>query len=272
MSLTLQPGTFADYAQLAAFHYRGVRPGPVTRVLTLRHDQPTVVGRFLQRPSETQVVGVLVESLPLLSCRMRQVALPGRYSGSLNGGFTEGLTAGLTGGVTGCLTGGQRAMLLNREMRCISRVVVHPQWRGMGLAVKLVRAALAQPTTIFTEALAAMGRVNPFFAKAGMTAYPRPPHTYDQRLLAVMHKLNIQPAALAMLPQLTRRIAQLPADQRHWLTHELHRWARHHRRRKHDATHDMKANLQLAQRRLLLCPVYYLHDNRPGVGVGCHTG
>ena len=86
--------------------------------------------------------------------------------------------------VTGCdrATGGayalpdvrRRAALLNRDFRRLARVIVHPTFRGIGLAVLLVRHALAHAPTPYVEALAVMGRIHPFFQTAGMTVYDRP--------------------------------------------------------------------------------------------------
>ena len=60
------------------------------------------------------------------------------------------------------------AALLNAEVEAISRVIVHPVYRGCGLAVRLIRHALMHAETPMVEALAAMGAVHPLFEKAGM--------------------------------------------------------------------------------------------------------
>ncbi|MEM3357197.1 MAG: GNAT family N-acetyltransferase, partial [Candidatus Bathyarchaeia archaeon] len=57
---------------------------------------------------------------------------------------------------------------LQRDVSIISRVVVHPKYRSIGLGVKLVRETLALAGTPFVEALAVMARYNPFFERAGM--------------------------------------------------------------------------------------------------------
>ena len=242
--LHIVEGTARDYEALAEHHYRAHRPGTITRVLALRDDRPTAVGRFLGRRHEAQTVGVLVESLPSLRCRLRDWALHERY---------------------GALRPRQRARLLCAELRCISRVVVDPRWRGLGLAVRLVRRALMTAPTPFTEALAAMGRVHPFFEMAGMTAHHRPPHAFDARLIAALARIDLTPTDLAALERTRATIESQPSAMRQWLTRELHRWYRQHgagRSRAHST--DLGDHLRLAQQRLLLDPVYYLHDNRAG--------
>ena len=61
--------------------------------------------------------------------------------------------------------------LLNGEMRCISRVVIEPRFRGIGLGRYLVAETLARAGVELVEAMAAMGQVNPFFERAGMRRY-----------------------------------------------------------------------------------------------------
>lgn len=238
-SLQLSTGSIRDYAALCEFHYRARRPATVTRVLTLRDARPTVVGRFLRRPAEPRVVAVLVESLPQLRCLLRDHALGDRYAA------VRSLRA--------------RARLLSAELRCISRVVVHPQFRGQGLAVRLVRAALADPATPFTEALAAMGHVNPFFAHAGMTPYHRPPHPFDQRLLDALASLNLHATDLPDTAKLLRMLDAPAPGPGPLLRRELVTW--HHRL--HRSTRSTAALappdiLRAAQQRLLCQPVYYL--------------
>jgi GNAT superfamily N-acetyltransferase len=57
---------------------------------------------------------------------------------------------------------------LQREISAISRVVIHPKYRSIGLGAKLVSETLAQAGTPCVETVAVMARYNPFFEKAGM--------------------------------------------------------------------------------------------------------
>lgn len=228
--LTLREGDAADYAALAEHHYRAQRPVTMTRVLVLEHEASSVCGRFLGRRGEVQRVGVLVESLPALACVLRDWALGDRYARVRDRSL--------------------RASLLNREVRCISRVVVHPQWRGRGVAVRLVREALATARTRVTEALAAMGHVNPFFERAGMAAHTRPPHERDARLAAALRCVGVAVEELAAADAAWRKILALPQTQREWIESELSRWCG-----KPQAGEDA---LRAARGRLLCEPVYYV--------------
>jgi len=61
--------------------------------------------------------------------------------------------------------------LINKNIRCISRVIIEPRFRGLGLASRLVRKTMPKMDVPIIEAMAVMGLVNPFFEKAGMRAY-----------------------------------------------------------------------------------------------------
>ena len=57
---------------------------------------------------------------------------------------------------------------LQKELSVISRVVVHPKYRSVGLGVRLVRDSLLLAGTGCVEVVAVMARYNPFFERAGM--------------------------------------------------------------------------------------------------------
>ncbi len=57
---------------------------------------------------------------------------------------------------------------LNQKVSVISRVVVHPKYRSIGLGEKLIRDSLSLVGTEFVEMIAVMPRYNPFAERAGM--------------------------------------------------------------------------------------------------------
>jgi ABC-type lipoprotein export system ATPase subunit len=57
---------------------------------------------------------------------------------------------------------------LNDKLSIISRVVVHPKYRTIGLGMKLVRETLAKAGTPYVEMPAVMAKYNPFGEKAEM--------------------------------------------------------------------------------------------------------
>jgi GNAT superfamily N-acetyltransferase len=217
--LTIEQGTPADYTPFKAFHYRGGRPGAVTRVFVARYREADLGRADAQRGLPA---GILIEALPALACALRSVALPGQFA---------------------CKDQSLAAARLNRGMRTIARVVVHPAFRSLGLAAELVRHLLKRPETPYIEALAAMGRVHPFFEKAGMTPYDRPALPDAVRLTAALEAQGLAPLDLITLT---------PEKLSPFLQRELLRFAR-----KRQALTPAAA-LAEARTRLLSQPVYYL--------------
>ncbi|MFN3166027.1 MAG: hypothetical protein ACE37H_03070 [Phycisphaeraceae bacterium] len=240
VDLSIRAGTRADYLALQQHHYRPGHPMTTMRVFAIDDRTPTAGDRLLSRPIVPRPIAVLVESLPSLSCRLRDAALGGRYRH---------------------LRPGQRSAMLNSELRCVSRVIVDPRFRGLGLAVRLVRHALATATTRYTEALAVMGRVSPFFERAGMTAYERPPLPVDERALAALRYAGFEPRALALPAALAGQIEALPNPTRAVLIRELSRWYRAAGGRGIRTEPALSDTLRAAQQRLLARPIYYLHEN-----------
>lgn len=66
-------------------------------------------------------------------------------------------------------TYGRRLRFANDNIRTISRVIVHPSFRSLGLSTMLIRRLIETCPTPFIEALARMGRAHPLFDCAGMT-------------------------------------------------------------------------------------------------------
>lgn len=166
--VVITPGTTRDYARLAHLHYRAGRPATIRRVLTAR------AGRDL--------VGVLVTSMPTLNGSWRDRAFAGRY--------TRG-------------TKRARAARINRELRCVSRVIVDPRWRGRGVGSDLIRAYLHAPETRATEAIAAMGAVCPMFERAGMRPWTLEPTLRDRRLMLALARSGVPTPALMHTPDPT---------------------------------------------------------------------
>jgi hypothetical protein len=56
---------------------------------------------------------------------------------------------------------------LNRQLVTLSRVVLHPTYRGAGIAAAFIRASCRSCEWPWIETLAEMGHLNPFFERAG---------------------------------------------------------------------------------------------------------
>ncbi|MFN4337341.1 MAG: GNAT family N-acetyltransferase [Candidatus Nitrosocaldus sp.] len=106
-----------------------------------------------------EVVGVIVYSMPAPSCRGRNIALARVPS------IDE----------------------VNRDFITISRVVVLPRFRGIGLANMLVKHTMPLVDKRYVESIAVMGKYNPFFVKAGMREIVYEP---DKKYVRVLKELE----------------------------------------------------------------------------------
>jgi ABC-type lipoprotein export system ATPase subunit/GNAT superfamily N-acetyltransferase len=147
--LWISAATGADWPYFARWHYRSHRIGPVRFVTLLWH------GR--------EPVGICVFTSPPMSLAARN-----RYFGC-SGKWTR--TALKT---------------LNQQLVMLSRVVLHPTYRGAGIAALFVRRSCELCPFRWIETLAEMGHVNPFFEKAGFvrvgasTSAPQSRSAYSQ--------------------------------------------------------------------------------------------
>jgi len=128
--LWLSNGSVADWPHFARWHYRSHHLGCVNKVLLLWHgDLP---------------IGICVFASPAASLTLRS-----RYFGLADPRSRLGLQA------------------LNRQLWLLQRVVLHPTYRGAGIAADFVRRACELCPVPWIETLSAMGRANPFFERAG---------------------------------------------------------------------------------------------------------
>jgi GNAT superfamily N-acetyltransferase len=87
-----------------------------------------------------ELCGVIVYTYPPPGCAGRHLVLPGKRS----------------------------MKALNSELSTISRVVIHPKYRSIGLGAKLIGETLQRVGTPCVEMIAVMAKYNPFAEKAGM--------------------------------------------------------------------------------------------------------
>ncbi|HUU09659.1 MAG TPA: hypothetical protein VM431_03875 [Phycisphaerae bacterium] len=291
--IRVERGTRADWLALAPLHYRSHHAGAITDVFRMVYDvSPVVLPRggarpavahpttpVARRPSQAAavgpdacswqprkaarregmaerrsgagrlgrvLVGVIVYSRAALSLAARDRATGGRYRAS-------------------GMTGMAEAHLVNRELRVISRVVIAPNWRGLGLAGHLVAETLPQVGTPYVEALAAMGRVHPFFEQAGMTAYRRPPSRESERLKAALEAVGIGRSDRRSAAALGLALDALAPAAQHLALAEIGRWARSYLGAKNHRVNrpGRQRMLDLVARHLDSEPVYYLWRREP---------
>ena len=128
----LSDGTRRDWPHFARWHYRSHHLAFVRRVILLWHGLAPV--------------GICLFGTPAASLSLRS-----RYFGLHNPRAAVALSA------------------LNQQLWLLQRVVLHPTYRGAGVAAAFVRRACELCPVDWIETLTAMGTANPFFERAGFT-------------------------------------------------------------------------------------------------------
>ncbi|HWL92301.1 MAG TPA: hypothetical protein VNT79_02100 [Phycisphaerae bacterium] len=164
----IEMGCVRDYHAFGPMHYR-------------HRDNLGFVDRvFLLRETATRdPLGILVFAHAPIELSLRNLATRGRFV--------------------------RNVRRLNRELRILRRLVMHPDVRGCGLGHWFVRHTLPRVGVRFIECLAAMGEVNPVFERAGLTrvgpcALPKG----RMKLLERLRKFKVDPFAPDFVEQVER--------------------------------------------------------------------
>jgi GNAT superfamily N-acetyltransferase len=87
---------------------------------------------------------------------------------------------------------------LNESWAIISRVIVHPKYRTIGLGSRLIRESLEMQGSQHVELIAVMARYNPFAERAGMRLVRvSEPHSSVVRAIEGLRGLGFNPVLLA---------------------------------------------------------------------------
>lgn len=191
--LIIRPAGTKAYEVLADFHYRDRRAGPHSHLFAIYDDHPC-------RQVTTPAAGVIVYRPPVPNLAIRNAVLDGRFSG-LN------RAAGLT--------------LLNESVRCISRVIIDPRYRGLGLASWLVAETMPLTGAPLVEACSVMGGFHPFFKRAGMLEFIPSPDVKTERMSVALETVGIDQRLWADAEQVHRRIDSLDAPRRQFIEKQM---------------------------------------------------
>jgi len=230
--LEIVPGTIDDYNQLARYHYRDTRLGPYAAIFALRQNSRWIAS------SGAKVVGVIVYAMPSPGLELRNMA-------------TEQIFAGFDKST--------QLALINKNIRCISRVIIEPRFRGLGLASRLVRETMPQMQMPVIEALAVMGLVNPFFEKAGMTAYTAKIPVRCAQLAEALSIVGIEEHELIDAQQVHLKLQQLRWPRADFIERQIQRFLQ-----SYGKCRDMPPGLERTRfvlTKLTERPVYYIWFN-----------
>ncbi|HDD42718.1 MAG TPA: ATP-binding cassette domain-containing protein [Nitrososphaeria archaeon] len=179
--IRIESGGYQDYKILAPFHYIGRSAGYVRKIFRA----------VAQLDGRRELAGVIVYSHPYLDVSARSAAIQGLRD------------------LRRILNRRAYAKLIDESFSRISRVIVHPKYRGIGVGTMLVRETLGKAGTAYVEALAVMARYNPFFEKAGMRRIE-----YESRSMEVIEKtlerlelLGVDPSLINSKTYLRRALA-----------------------------------------------------------------
>jgi len=138
-NVCIEKGNIEDYSKLSRFHYR-TKDKNKPENLRMKDCYKLLFNDDL--------IGVIVYSSSYLNLKPRNIVFGERYV------YTPGDLL--------------KARLINEEVARISRVVVHPKFRGIGLGAYLVRETMPKVEAKVIEVLAVMAKYNRFLEKAGM--------------------------------------------------------------------------------------------------------
>ena len=229
--IQIAEGTFSDYKELSKYHYRNVKTGPLTNIFVLK---PKVKSTL-----DVKNIGVIVYSMPIPCLELRNIA---------TGNFFVGLDRKT------------QISLLNKTVRRISRLIIEPRFRGLGLAAHLVRETMPLVNVPIIEASGIMGMANPFFEKAGMTAYKAPPKTSNVRMKEAFDAIGIVDSMLINPYEVHRDIEFLTRKKRKFIEKEFHVYLKSFGSKRYCSPSLERTEFVLS--RLTERPVYYIWFNQ----------
>jgi len=232
MGLQIVAGGIDDYKKLACYHYRDSSLGPFAAIFALRATDD-LAWRLGDR-----TVGVIVYTMPGPGLELRTIA---------TGGFFAGFDRSTA------------LALINKNIRCIARVIIEPRFRGLGLASRLVRETMPRMNCPIVEALAVMGLVNPFFEKAGMTPYKAKTPARCLRLIEALSTVGIEQRELIDPQGVQQKLARLDKAQAGFIEREIKAFLQSYGRRRDMRPGHERTRYVLSK--LTFRPVYYIWFN-----------
>ena len=185
-NLQIVDGSIGDYRKLSRFHYRSSRLAAYSSIFALRYGCETA--------------GVIVYTMPFAGVELRRVAVGDIFIG---------------------LDRRTQLSVINKNIRCISRVIIEPRFRGLSLAGELVRQTMARLDVPIIEALSVMGHINSFLDRAGMSRYEAGQSLRSVRLQQALSSVGIESDNISETDVLHRRLEGLRVRQKRFIESEI---------------------------------------------------
>lgn len=216
--LTIQKGTISDYKVLDRFHYLNTPLPPVKAIYTIC-PKPVTDRNYcsgFQGPNygHAALIAVIVYSAPLRDLKARTTA---------TGGFFKQPK-----------TLSERLKLINKHALYVSRLVVLPSYRHLGLADWLWRETLKLQTVSIVESLTPLPVNEKWLKSLGFQIFYSPTPESIRRLKNAFRKARISEKCYTV-PQIAQnRIDALNNDDRIRLDRSLHDFLSKYRAHEHD--------------------------------------
>lgn len=230
--LQIVRGGLDDYKKLACFHYRDSHLGPFAAIFAIRP------AKALSAQSGVETVGVIVYTMPSVGVELRDTA-------------TGDLFAGLDRRT--------RLALINKNIRCVGRVIIEPRFRGLGLASRLVRETMPKMDVPIIEAMAVMGLVNPFFEKAGMKSFTAKMPARCVQLIEAFSMVGIEKEELIDSEEVQQKLDQLGRREAKFIEFQIKHFLQSYGKRRYERAGLERTGFVLSK--LTLRPVYYIWFN-----------
>jgi hypothetical protein len=149
--------------------------------------------------------------------------------------------------------------IVNKTIRCISRVIIEPRFRGLSLASTLVHETMPRMNVPIIEAVAVMGLVNPFFEKAGMKAYYAKPAARCIQLIEAFSIVGIEEAEIIWPRKVQRKIESLQPSKAEFIEQQIKTFLQSYGKRRQMEPSIERTRYVLSK--LTFRPVYYIWFN-----------
>ncbi len=230
--LQIVPGCLGDYKKLARYHYRDSRIGPFAAIFAIKSGQG---GASPALRLGVEPIGVIVYTMPSVGVELRNIAMGNLFTG---------------------LDKRTRLALINKNIRCISRVVIEPRFRGLGLASRLVRETMPEMNVPIVEAMAVMGLVNPFFEKAGMKAFAAKMQERCVQLVEAFSLVGIEKEELINSERVQQKLDRLERREGEFIELQIKHFLQSYGKRRYERASLERTRLLLGK--LTFRPVYYI--------------
>lgn len=234
--VVVERGTPADYHRLAHLHYAAGHPATYHSVWVARDT------------ADDCIAGVCVYSYPDLHSSARNTATSNEYV------------------IHGSRKTAQR---LNREVVRMSRLIIAPQYRGIGLAHRILAESIADLDRRYIETTTAIGPFTTLFERLGFHSVPQTSGPSEAALFEWAETTQLDPLATLDHSRLARHIDGLSVRKAReaWriIWHYYHQYVVHRRTKKRHPRRipdrsdpRWKEAIDVACRRLTDRPQYYI--------------